>query len=264
MVGFCYVIYYLLNMNKGRTILATCVIIILVLCGIFSFGALLFYRSASGSGEVVTEERNISGVSKVALDASGSVYIEQGEEESLKIEVEDNLSSKLLTEVDGDTLLIKWKKTFGFLPPMVFPQKEVKYYITVNDLSEAILSGAGAIQAEQIETDSLKLILSGDGEIEFNVKTTDLEVVHSDSGVVRVTGTTENQKVSLSGNGKYDGKDLVSDNCDVNLAGNGSITVTANKTLNGSLSGNGSITYYGDAEANLSSSGNGQIKKGAE
>ena len=48
-----------------------------------------------GSGDIVTEVREVSGFSEVHLEGSGDVVVEIGENESLTVEADDNLGTPL-------------------------------------------------------------------------------------------------------------------------------------------------------------------------
>ena len=57
-----------------------------------------------GSGDLVTESRQVSDFDRVALSGSGQVVITQGAEEGLSVEADDNLMQYVRTEVSGRTL----------------------------------------------------------------------------------------------------------------------------------------------------------------
>ncbi len=48
-------------------------------------------RTIQGSGDVITESRDVSGFDSVSLTGIGRVIITQGDKESLTIEADDNL-----------------------------------------------------------------------------------------------------------------------------------------------------------------------------
>jgi Putative auto-transporter adhesin, head GIN domain len=60
-----------------------------------------------GFGQIGNESRQVSGFSKVELNGSGELTIEQTGTESLTISAEDNLLPKLSSEVSGDTLVLR-------------------------------------------------------------------------------------------------------------------------------------------------------------
>ena len=57
-----------------------------------------------GSGDVITESRDVSGFDSVSLSGIGRVIITQGDDESLTIETDDNLMKYITSEVRDGTL----------------------------------------------------------------------------------------------------------------------------------------------------------------
>ena len=60
----------------------------------------------NGSGDIVTESRDVSGFDKVALAGFGDVTIEVGDEESLTVSTDDNIMPYVTTEVKNNTLVL--------------------------------------------------------------------------------------------------------------------------------------------------------------
>src|SRR3990170_5909134 len=67
-----------------------------------------------GSGNVVTEERDVSDFHKIHLSGIGNLIITQGEEESLTIEADDNIMPLISADVSGERLTISFKRGYNF------------------------------------------------------------------------------------------------------------------------------------------------------
>ena len=63
-------------------------------------------RTIRGTGDITSETREVSGFSAVNLAGIGNVVVDYGEQESLRIEAEDNLLPYLESKVEGDTLTL--------------------------------------------------------------------------------------------------------------------------------------------------------------
>src|SRR6185295_5400071 len=59
-----------------------------------------------GSGNVVSENRTVINFTGIDLQCSANVYFVQGDEQSVKVEAEDNLIVHITTEVKNDVLII--------------------------------------------------------------------------------------------------------------------------------------------------------------
>ncbi|MBC7333857.1 MAG: DUF2807 domain-containing protein, partial [Actinobacteria bacterium] len=70
------------------------------------------------------------------------------------------------------------------------------------------------------------------------------------------------QKISISGVGSYDAKELESRNCKIVISGTGKATVNVSETLDINMSGIGSINYIGNPSVTQSiTTGGGTIRR---
>ena len=63
---------------------------------------------------IETQDRHLSGFSSVNVAGSFDVYITQGNTESVKVEADDEVIDKIITEVKGGVLKIYTKSSNGF------------------------------------------------------------------------------------------------------------------------------------------------------
>jgi hypothetical protein len=193
----------------------------------------------TGSGNVVSESRNVSGFTKIDLSGSGEVTIDQNGTEALTIQAEDNLMPKLTTEVVDGTLRLGEKSSLT-----INLTKPVKYQVSVKDLSGLMISGSGTMTAAKITAPRLAVDISG-------------------SGKVTVGGSVENQDLVISGSGDYQAKDLQTKTTTAKIAGSGEASVTVSDSLDIEMSGSGKLTYYGSPpQVTQQISGSGRVTKG--
>jgi hypothetical protein len=192
-----------------------------------------------GSGNVETEVRSVAPFVRVSFEGIGSLVVTQGTEASLKIEAEDNILPRIVTEVHGDELEIgfdtdRWEN-------IIRPTKPIKYYLQVERLSELSLSGLGDVKIDGIEGERFTVGLSG-------------------AGSVNATGVVNEQEVNVSGAGSYDAGDLRSETVTINLSGAGNAVLWVTDTLDINISGLGNVRYYGDPVIHQSITGLGNIQ----
>lgn len=208
-----------------------------------------------GSGNSITEEREIAGVQGVELSFIGDLRITQGDEEKLVITADDNMLPLITTEVRDGILYIGSKSSVGFQVT-----NKLEYALTVRELDSLRLSGAGNAEMDGLETGDLSLGVSGAGNLSLeNVSANHVEALLSGMGNVEVSGKAARQDVRLSGAGNYSAGDLETGVSNVTISGVGSATVWATETLDAVLSGAGSIEYYGEPEVTQEISGVGDI-----
>ena len=231
-----------------RTLLFIIILIAVVLTGC---------NGVEGSGNVVTEGRDVAGYDSVSLSGIGEATIIQGEHESLTIEAEDNLMPYITTEVRGDILNIGIKRGYT-----IRNTEPIKYVIEIREVRQLDVSGAGSMEAELIETEILGIDISGSGDLSIDQLTANaLEVLLSGAGSFVVGGEADEQKIDLSGAGEYGAAELMSEVVDVDVSGAGDVTVWATEMLSIDISGAGKVSYLGDPDVTQSVSGVGSVRQ---
>jgi len=208
---------------------------------VFAILAILLLAACSitrGSGQIGNESRQVSGFSKVELNGSGELTIEQTGTESLTISAEDNLLPKLSSEVSGDTLVLRQESN-----AKIIPSQPIKYSVTVKDLTGVAVSGSGSVTMSKIATTALNTNISG-------------------SGSITASGTADDQSLKISGSGRYQAEQLTSKTVKVDISGSGVASVRASDVLDIQMSGSGTLTYTGDPkQVTQQVSGSGKVIK---
>jgi len=212
-----------------------------------------------GSGDVVTEMRDVSDFTGIKLDYPAQVTVSQGNAVSVKIEAEDNVLPGLQTLVRNNKLEIFYKADDG---EYVSPTRAVKITIIVRDLKEVDFGSAGDLTINGLEIDSLDISLSGAGNLKVNdLVAKKFGVDLSGAGSITVNGEADDFKLNIRGFGSHNGRDLQTNTADVNLSGAGSATLWVEDKLDANLSGIGSVNYYGSPRVSKNVSGVGSISR---
>src|SRR5262249_10941580 len=149
---------------------------------LFVSGCSFDFNSTGGSGKAATDTRSVSGFRSVEMAGSGELQIEQTGTESLAISADDNLLQYLTSDVSGGRLRL------GMKNGSYSPTTTVVYKLTVKNLKGIALTGSGSINGKALATDSMKIELSGSGEITTAGSTDQMDVVISGSGSVHGEG----------------------------------------------------------------------------
>jgi hypothetical protein len=215
-------------------------------------------RTIRGSGVVETEQRDVSGYSKVELSGIGRLVIEVGENESLTIEAEDNLMEYIETDVRGSTLQIGIQERIS-----INPSKPIIYYLTVRQLEAINVSGAGSVEAPDLEADRFSVDISGAGGVKIDrLVAARLDVNISGLGDMTINGgQVDQQDVNISGSGNHETRDMESAEADISLSGLGNATVWVTEYLKVGISGAGSVRYAGNPTVDSNVSGLGSLRK---
>ena len=211
-----------------------------------------------GSGETAIEQRSESGFDAVALRGIGTLYIEQGDEESVEIEAEDNLIEYLETQVQDGILRIKHRNRVNLRP-----REPVNFYLTAKALDTIMISGSGDVEASDLSASRFSVTISGSGDVEVGSLGADvLEVEISGSGKVGVAGgEVAEQEVTISGSGKYAARDMESARAAVRITGSGDATIRVRDDLHVNIKGSGDVRYAGSPRVDTTTLGLGAIDK---
>jgi hypothetical protein len=214
--------------------------------------------SVRGSGNVVTESRQVSGFNEVVLATVGTLTIEQNGSELLTMAGEDNILPLISTEVAGSRLTIRLKQlgiSGGFTNT-----RPLNYRLSVKELSYIGNTASGNIELEGLDGPDLTTETTGSGGIEAaGLSAGTYTAMCSGSGSISSTGKVKRLDVTSSGSGSYEGADLESETATVQVTGSGSATVRVSDTLDATVSGSGSVRYFGNPEVTESDSGSGEI-----
>lgn len=207
-------------------------VLIALLCAGCSLGS-----QVRGSGNITTEQRTIAAFHAIDMSGVGEVIITQSDSAGLTVEADDNFQPLILSEVHNDTLFLSMKPNvnLGHFTRMTF-------HVSVKDLTQLTLSGAALVNVRNISGDKLT-------------------VAHSGAGSVTIAGTVNEQRVTLSGVGNYDGAALTSDRATVAVSGVGNAVVNARQQLDATVSGVGSIAYIGSPQVQQQISGIGTVQQ---
>ena len=263
-----------------KKILLPMLVLVFTLGGCASESCLagIIHKRIRGSGNVVEEQRQVSGFSKVNLSGFGNLKIELGDEEDLRIKAEDNFLPHLETYVRDATLIIKIEDNVN-----LDPTEPIYYYLTAKRLNEISVSGSGSVEAPQMEaeefsvkvsgsadmhidglvSDSIRVDISGTGDTQidsFNAESIEADI--SGSGSVSIgSGEVDEQRIEVSGSGNYEAKGLESVRAEVGLSGTASVALWVNDRLKADISGAGSVEYVGNPRVDSDVSGKGEIKR---
>lgn len=222
-----------------------------------SFGA----NAIRGSGDVVEEERPVSGFSGIQVSNQGDAIVELGETESLVVEAQENLLEYIVTDVRGDTLVLATENNVN-----LNNTRPIRYHITVKALDEIQISSSGNVTAPNLKADSFNIQISSSGDVDIDgLEAARLEVGISSSGNVDIGGgQVEEQDINISSSGEYDARDMDSQQAEVNLTSSGDAHIRVSEHLQANLSSSGSVYYTGDPEVDARETSSGRVNQRGE
>jgi hypothetical protein len=233
-------------------------------------------RTVNGSGNVVEETREVNDVTGVELATIGTLHVEVGEGEELRIEAEDNLIQYFETDVRNGRLRIDTRNNVSLRTT-----RSVHYYLTVTALDTIVISSSGDVEVPDLEAESFSATISSSGDLQmedleadtFSVNLTSsgdvtmsalyadtLEVDISSSGNLDIAdGSVEQQDITISSSGDYTAEDLESVEAEVRLTSSGSATIRVRDYLRADLSSSGDLRYVGNPTLDVTTTSSGDV-----
>jgi putative autotransporter adhesin-like protein len=209
----------------------------LLAVGLAMGGCTIGETTVQGSGHVKSEQRSVSGFNAVTFSGVGQLTITQTGKDSLTVKADDNLLPLLTSTVSGGTLELGIKPNSS-----IQSATTITFDVTVKELKEITLSGAGSATVTNLNTPALTVTVSGTGHL-------------------TVSGSADSQQVTISGVGSYDGSGFATKTAKVSISGTGNAVVQVSDSLDADVSGVGSVEYIGNPRVTQHVTGLGSVRQ---
>jgi hypothetical protein len=170
---------------------------------------------------------------------------------------------RIKTEVVNGTLKIYSKNEHWHWGDWWGHHKKIAIYVTAKDLNGIYVAGSGDVYFKGgITANSLKLKISGSGDMLGEVRVKILESSISGSGDMKLSGRADNSTVSVVGSGDFTARNLVTVSTAVRVSGSGDADINASDRVDATVNGSGDVRYTGGARnINSRKTGSGDISR---
>lgn len=201
-------------------------------------------KTIKGNGNVTTITRSTPDYDGIKCAGSWDFILVKGKEGAITIEGEENLLEYIITEVNGNELMIKTENNINLKPSF---NKTITITIPFEAVDAVSLAGSGDIISKQtIRSKDFETKLAGSGDIILDIEAKNTKTIVTGSGDVTLTGTTTNFEASVTGSGDIHAYNLNAETADVKVTGSGDIDLTCTKSLKAKVTGSGDIKYKGN------------------
>jgi hypothetical protein len=199
------------------------------------------------------ETRSVGNFSGVSFSGAYDVTLQNSNETKVIVTGSDDVPNEdIITEVKGNMLHVRFKDNRRYRNINKSP-KIVVYYKSIDCIEN---SGAVNLKNEgTLKCNSLKIDISGAGNMNLNLETEKLKVDMSGAGNLDLKGTATKQEYDMSGAGNVKAFDLVGQNVSLDISGASNAKVHAKSSLDVDISGAGKVRYRGNP-SNVRSSDN--------
>jgi hypothetical protein len=205
--------------------------------------------STSGSGEVIEgsgihlrDEREIGDVDGVDIAGVGILILKQADVESLSVEGDDNIVPRIVTDVDGTTLLIHPENGVS-----ITPRQKLIYRLSLKEIKKIKLSNSVKMKSNGVvRGDTLDLACSNASQVEATLEVDALEITASNKGSIQLRGDAKKQNVHLSNAAVYGAENLQSERITVTASNKSKATLAVSKSLRANAKNASSVFYRGN------------------
>ena len=230
-----------------------------------------------GSGNLKTENYNLSDFTRVDVSNAFKVEINQSGSYSVEVTVDDNLFKYVDVSKEGETLKIGLK-TVALLGPTTLKAEITMPQLRSLDFSGASkgtvsnfsstenldiqVSGASSVELVEISAGDVKFNISGASKVTGDITAGDAELEVSGASTVQLEGSASDIDVDASGASHAKLAGFPVNNANVRLSGASSGTVNLDGRLDANLGGASKLEYIGEpAMGTINTSGASTLSK---
>jgi len=223
---------------------------------IIAFSIFLLFVTTQANSQT-TRSLNLNKISKVSLNISADVYIEQGNTQKVVAEGSERLINLLETEVNDG----KWSIEYSERNVKTNNEK-LKITITAVDLEAIKVNSSGDIHGSgTFKADEFYIGINGSGDVNLNLDVRELDLSVNGSGDMHLSGKTNEVDLSVNGSGDIKASDLKCNEAEININGSGDVSIYVSEKLEAHINGSGDVHYSGDPSIKVRSYGSGDVKK---
>lgn len=207
-----------------------------------------------GSGNVITEDRQVGDFTVIEVVGSADVVIRQGDETRVQVNADKNLLEFITTKVRNGTLVVGGEGR-------VRNYKKFEVHVTIARLDRVKIMGSGDVRSEgTLSGSDLEIAIYGSGDVNMQLDHKSLTTNINGSGDINVSGIAGSLAVSVMGSGDFMASDLRLEKCTLKLMGSGDLKLSGRASLVEIESfASGDINLHnltaGDVEARIFGSG---------
>lgn len=200
------------------------------------------------SHKITTEEKNIKDFTEIDAEADFEIIVRIADEESVKIEANENLHDFIIVEKEGNTLKLRLKRysTYNKQSSRNQVREKLVAHVSMKTLTAVTAKEDVVIELiDKLTTDKLTFDLEEDctfeGEIEVNNLVADLE----EDSQLDLKGSAKNFILEAEEDSSIKGYKFEVDDLEADLSGDSEAKLTVNGNINLRARGDSNFYYKG-------------------
>lgn len=205
------------------------------------------------SGKIITKKITVKTFDGIKAEGLYELILTQGDNESVKIEADDNLMELFTVANEGSTLLISMPKLRGnnihFNGKKDDKNLKLKVYVVFKQLKNLDVAVIGNVRSESVvKASAFNLESKNVGNVNLKLAADKLTVNNKGVGNVTLLGTATNAEIKNKGVGAFEGSDLIVQTMNIDNSGVGGANVNVAKDLSVKQSFLGKVSNKGNAK----------------
>ena len=210
-------------------------------------------KGVKGSGNVIEQNRNLSGFQKVKASSGVDVVLMQGSQDKVVVKADDNLADKITTKVDGNILVVGVERNTS-----IRNAKSFKVLVTVSSLKGIMSSGGSDVYSEgPIQVEALDVKASGGSDLKLDLNVKELTCDISGGSHANIKGKAQYMSITARGGSDFEGKNLTAENCKLKVQGGSDAYVYVTGEISMEAHGASDIHYKGSPKITYQRSSGG-------
>ncbi len=191
------------------------------------------------------ETRNLADFDEVHASAGVKVILTASDVTKAVVEVENCESSEVITKIEGNELIVKFKSNRGHWKRSKGRKATITvHYRSLNELR--VSAGAYMRSANPIRTPEMNLNGASGGQMMVEVEAESIEVDVASGGIVEIEGSCKDLEFDVSSGGVFRGYELQAQIVDGEASSGGMARVYVMEDFDARASSGGSIAYKGN------------------
>jgi Putative auto-transporter adhesin, head GIN domain len=215
---------------------------------------------------IKTEVRSVSGFNKVRVRGYGSVFLQQGDRESLIIEADEEVLPKIISEVSEGRLTLGfrtewWDWITQWFSLASLKDKTINYRMEIKEIEQFSSEGSTSLTAERLQSKAFELSSSGSADVSIKeIDCDQLTTRVSGASKMNLAGSARKHVIQVSGSTNINAEELETQETNLKISGSGMVKLNVVQALNANISGAGEVRYRGQPKVSQQISGSGRIQ----
>jgi hypothetical protein len=204
----------------------------------------------------IKQDRGVSGFSELKVSSAIKVILTISDKESLSLEAQSDVLSKLKSEVKGGKLSL-------YIEGETETNKPIVAYVNAKRMTAIEATGASNVKVTNALTESkIDLEATGASNIYAELKSNDLNVDITGASFIELKGEARQLTLDMSGAAHLKAYDLTTDIVKAKVTGASDAKINVKESIDANASGASHILYSGSPKnQSLETSGAASIKK---